>query len=106
MEAVSGSLRPQPNKIMLAKYKIEYAIPFSDHEQQQQHLADEPVACEEFLSELLERSFKIHAVLHEGVALPEAEFDSLIKKAAVMLGTRHISRSLGIDMGDAFHRFG
>jgi hypothetical protein len=91
---------------MLSKYKIEYSIPFSGHEQPQHHLTDDPVACEEFLSELLERNFKIRAVLHDGVALPEAEFDSLIKKAAVMLGTKHISNSLGIDIGDAFHRFG
>jgi len=91
---------------MLAKYKIEYAIPFSRHDQEHHHLTDDPVACEEFLTELLERGFKIHAVLHEGVTLPKVEFDKLIKTAAGMLATKHICRSLGIDMGEAFHRFG
>jgi len=91
---------------MLAKYKIEYAVPFSRHDQPHQHVTQEPVACEEFLSELLEHGFKIHAVLHEGVALPAPEFDSMIKKAAGLLAARRICRSLGIDLGDAFHRFG
>ena len=91
---------------MLAKYKIEYVIPFTGHDQPHQYLTDEPVACEEFLSELLERGVKIDAVLHEGVTLPATEFDSMIKKASRLLATRNISRSLGIDLGDAFHRFG
>ncbi len=91
---------------MLAKYKIEYAIPFTRQDQALQHLTDDPVACEEFLTELLERGFKIKAVLHQGVALPKAEFDKLIKTAAGMLATNHICRSLSIDRVEANHRFG
>jgi len=90
---------------MLAKYKIEYAIPFSRQDQPHQHLTDDPVACEEFLTELLERGFKINAVLHQGVALPKVEFDKLIKTAAGMLMTNHICRSLGIERVEANHRF-
>ena len=91
---------------MLAKYKIEYAIPFKRQDQHLHHLTDDPVACEEFLTELLERGFKILAVLHEGVALPKAEFDKLMKTAAGMLATNHLCRSLGIDRVEAKHRFG
>ena len=91
---------------MLAKYKIEYAIPFNRHDQPHQHLTDDPVACEEFLAELLERGFKIGAVLHEGVALPKVEFDKLIRTASGLLATKHICRSLGIDSAEAHHRFG
>lgn len=91
---------------MIAKYKVEYTIPFSRHNQPQHHLTDDPVACEEFLSELLERGFKIHAVLHEGVALPGVGFDRMIKTAAGILARRHICASLEIDTVEAHKRFG
>jgi hypothetical protein len=91
---------------MLAKYHIDYAVPFHRHDQPHQYLTDDPVACEEFLAELLERGFKIKDVSHEGVALPKVDFDRMIKTAAGLLTTRHIGRSLGIDTVEAHHRFG
>ncbi len=91
---------------MLAKYNIEYAFPLHKGEQPQHHLTDDPVACEEFLSELLERGLRIKSVMHQGVALPGVEFDKMIKTAAGMLATRHICHSLGIDTVEAHHRFG
>jgi hypothetical protein len=102
--ALRGIFTHKP--IMLTKYKVEYAIPFSRHDQPHEHLTDDPVACEEFLTELLERGFKIKAVLHQGVVLPKVEFDKMIKTAAGMLSTNHICRSLGIDRVEAHHRFG
>ena len=99
-----------PLTTMIAKYNIEYAIPLQGrdhpHEQTQHHLTDDPVICEAFLSELLERGIKIKSVSHEGVALPKNEFDMMIKTAAGMLATRHICRSLGVDSVEAHHRFG
>ena len=91
---------------MMAKYKIEYAVPFHRHDQPHHHLTDDPVAGEEFLTELLERGFKITGILHEGVALPKVDFDKMIKTAAGILATKHICRSLGIDTAEAHHRFG
>lgn len=91
---------------MIAKYKIDYSIPFNRHSHQQHHLTDDPVACEEFLSELLDRNFKIHAISHEGVELPRPESDRLIRTAAGLLATRHLCTSLGIDHAEAHHRFG
>jgi hypothetical protein len=91
---------------MLAKYHIDYAVPFQRHDQTHSHLTNDPVACEEFLTELLERGFKITAILHEGVQLPNVDFDRMIKTAAGMLMTRHICRSLAIDSAEANHRFG
>jgi len=95
-----------PTQAMLAKYKIEYAIPFHRHEQPHHFLTDDPVACEEFLAELLERGYKIKEVLHQAVALPKAEFDKLVKTAAGILAGNHICKSLGIDRAEAHHRFG
>jgi len=91
---------------MLAKYNIEYAIPFHRDEQVQHHTTDDPVACEEFLTELLERGIKIKGVTHQGVALPQVEFDRMIKTAAGVLATRHLCHSLGVDSVEAHHRFG
>ncbi|HJX25380.1 MAG TPA: hypothetical protein VJ252_04440 [Chthoniobacterales bacterium] len=91
---------------MLAKYKIEYGIKFHGHTQKHHHLTDDPVAAEQFLSELLERGFQIDGVSHEGVTLPKNESDRMIKTAAGMLATRHICASLGIDTIEAHHRFG
>lgn len=91
---------------MIAKYKIEYAVPFKRHEQGHHYLTDDPVAGEEFLTELLERGFKITSILHEGVALPRVDSDRMIKTAAGILATKHICRSLGIDTAEAHHRFG
>jgi hypothetical protein len=91
---------------MIAKYKIEYAIPFHRHDQPHHYVTNDPVACEEFLTELLERGFKITGILHDGVALPKVESDRIIKTAAGILATKHICRSLGIDTAEAHHRFG
>ena len=65
---------------MLAKNKVEYAVPFRRHDQAHQHLTNDPVECEEFLAELLERGYKITNNLHEGVALPRLEFDRMINR--------------------------
>ena len=91
---------------MMAKYKIDYAVPFNRGDQAHHYLTDDPVAAEEFLTELLERGLKITGIVHEGLALPKVEFDRMIKTAAGMLTTRHICRSLGIDTAEAHHRFG
>lgn len=91
---------------MMAKYKIDYAVPFHRHDQPHHYLSDDPVACEEFLAGLLERGFKITGILHEGVALPKVDFDRMIKTAAGLLTTKQICRSLDLDTAEAHHRFG
>ena len=91
---------------MLAKYKVEYAIPFHGHDQPHQYVTDDPVACESFIAQLLERGFKITQVLHEGAVLPRLEFDRLIKTAAGIVANALICTSLGIDPAEAHHRFG
>ena len=91
---------------MLAKYNIEYGIPFSRHVLTQNHLTDDPVACEEFLTDLLERKFKIISIHHQGVEMPKAESDRMLKTAAGMLAARHLCASLGIRTLEAHDRFG
>lgn len=91
---------------MLAKYKIEYSVPFNRHAEALHYLSNDPVACEEFLTELLERKFKIRSILHEGVELPRVDFDRMIKTAAGILTTKHVCGALDIDSTEARHRFG
>jgi len=94
------------NITMLAKYNIEYGVPFRTHTANQHHLTDDPVACEEFLADLLEHKFKIVSIHHQGVELPGVESDRMIKTAAGILASRHLCASLGIDTVNAHDRFG
>ena len=64
------------------------------------------MACEEFLEELLERGFRIHAIKHEGLDLPKHDFDKMVKTAAGMLASKHICASLGIKSEEEKFRFG
>jgi len=91
---------------MLAKYNIEYATQFKRHAPIHHYHTDDPVACEEFLSELLERGFRINAIHHEGVDLPKASFDQMIKTAASMVAAKSVCHALGITAEEEHYRFG
>jgi hypothetical protein len=67
---------------------------------------DDPVACEEFVEELLERGLSIRAIKHEGVDLPRAEFDRIIKTAAGMMTSKRLCLSLGLKPEEEHFRFG
>ena len=68
--------------------------------------SDDPVACEEFVEELLERGFRIQAIKHEGLDLPKHDFDKMIKAAAGMLASKRICTALGIKPDEEHYRFG
>lgn len=91
---------------MLAKYMIEYAAQFKRRHETYHYSGDDPVACEEFLAELLERGYRIKAIRHEGLDLSKADFDKMIKTAACMLAAKSICTSLGISTEEEHFRFG
>jgi hypothetical protein len=91
---------------MIPKYHIEYAIEFGNRKEPQDYQTDDPVAAEEFLAALLERSLKVRTIKHEGVELPPREFDRMIKKAAESFVAKHIGRSLSLDNEQVHYRFG
>lgn len=91
---------------MIAKYNIEYATQFKRHSPTYHYYSDDPVACEEFLSELLERGYRINAIRHEGVELPKPNFDKMVKKAAGMMAARSVCSALGISVEEEHFRFG
>ena len=91
---------------MLPKYTIDYTAQFRRHAQPNHYSTNDPVACEEFVEELLERGFAIRAIKHEGVELPKHDFDRIIKTAAGMLASKHVCASLGIKADEEKFRFG
>ncbi len=91
---------------MLPKYKIEFGVPFRNHVQRHHYTTDDPVACEDFLAQLLEKGFAVYDIMHEGESLHKKEFDRLIKAAANLLVSRHICTSLHITTEEERFRFG
>ena len=91
---------------MIPKWTVEFSTQFRQHAQPNHYSTDDPVACEEFVEELLERQFPIRKISHEGVELPKGEFDRIVKNAAAMLASKHICASLGIKPEEERFRFG
>lgn len=91
---------------MLAKYKIDYSVQIRQDAHASHHLTDDPVGATEFLSELLERGFRVLAIHHDGVALSRPEFDRMLKSAANLLAARRLCQSLGISTEEERYRFG
>ena len=55
---------------MLPKYTVEYTVELAKHAQRSHYGTDDPVACEEFLAELLERG--IRSLARNSIALSPA----------------------------------
>ena len=91
---------------MIPKYSVEYTLPFRRHAEINHYSSDDPVACEEFIEELLDRGCGIRGIKHDGLSLPPAEFDRIVKTAAGMLASRRICASLGIKPEEERYRFG
>ena len=91
---------------MIPKYTVEYSTQFRKHAQTSHYSTDDPVACEEFVEELLERGFPIRTIRHEGIELPKHEFDRMVKNAAAMMASKHVCACLGIKPEEERFRFG
>jgi len=63
---------------MMTKYTIDYAVDLRKGSLPARFTTDDPVACEEALEELLERNFAVKSIKHEGVELPQNEFDHMV----------------------------
>jgi hypothetical protein len=91
---------------MIPKYTVEYGMPFRKQIQPRHYSTDDPVACEEFVEQLLERGLALRAIRHEGLELPPGEFDRMVKTAAGMLAARRVCTTLGIKPDEEKYRFG
>jgi hypothetical protein len=90
---------------MIPKYTIEYSIPLRHQAAISRCCTDDPVACEEFVQELLERGYHIKSIKHEGIALEGAGFDKIIRAAAGMMASKRICASLQIKPEEEKFRF-
>jgi hypothetical protein len=93
---------------MLKKYSVEYSVRLHRHSLPEHHfyITDDPVACEEFVQDLLENGMGIHAIKHEGADLPRPDFDRVVKLAASALASKRICASLSIKPEEEHYRFG
>ena len=91
---------------MLPKYNIEYSVPFRKQAHTNHYMTDDPVAAEEFLTEVLERGFRVGSIYHDGAKLEQKDSDRLVKRAASMLAAKHIRASLGLTGEEEHFRFG
>ena len=94
---------------MIPKYSIEFVTDVKKNKKNSKpnyYSTDDPVACEEFLIELLERSLPICNIRHEGLPMSRAEFDALIKRAAGNLAAKHLCISLNLKPEEEHYRFG
>lgn len=93
---------------MSKKYSVEYSVRLRRHSMPEHHLynTDDPVACEEFVQDLLENGMGIHAIKHDGADLPRPDFDRVVKIAASAIASKRICSSLNIKPEEEHHRFG
>ncbi len=93
---------------MLTRYSIEYSTGFRRHHPSphQQFYTDDPLECEQFIQDLLERGMALHTIRHDGAELPRTEFDRLVKVAAAAGASHRICTTLGIKSDEERHRFG
>ena len=93
---------------MLKKYSVEYSLQLRKHSPPEHHTfyTDDPLTCEAYVQELLDHGMGIHAIFHDGVALPAHEFDRIVKVAANALASQRICASLNIKPEEERFRFG
>jgi hypothetical protein len=91
---------------MISKYNVEYELNFRRPTQPFHYQTDDPVDCEEFLEELLEKKYRVLSIHHDGIPLNQHEFDRMIKTAAGMFAATHICASLKLTTEEEKYRFG
>lgn len=91
---------------MLPKYTVEYSTRAREHAPVNHYGTDDPVACEDFLNQLLENGCRVHTIKHEGIDLPRVDFDRMLKTAAGMAAAKRLCQCLGIKPEEERYRFG
>jgi hypothetical protein len=99
-------LNTEPKERMLPKYKVAFDIDPHGRAPASHFTTDDPVTCEGFLADLLERKVHIGEILHDGVPLGPKEFDGMIRTAVLLLASRHVCAALRISTDEAHVRFG
>src|SRR5436190_22213627 len=90
---------------MIPKYTIEYSLSSLRNQVPNHYGTDDPVACEDFLSELLDRGLLLRGIKHEGIDLPKEDFDRMVRMAASLMAARRVCASLQIKPEEERYRF-
>ena len=90
---------------MLAKYHAQFSIPLEHRRLASDFHTDDPVELERFVSDLLLQGYKINSISHQGVALPQSEFDAVVLLGAKTALIKLLTTSLDIDEAKTRHRF-
>jgi hypothetical protein len=90
---------------MLAKYHVEFSIPLEHRRLVNDFHTNDPVELERFVADLLLRGCKINSISHQGVALPQSEFDSVVLLGAKTAMIKLLTGALDIDEANVRHRF-
>ena len=91
---------------MFAKFAIDYSTRHQHNERAVTYQTDDPMELEEFLVHLLATGSHILEIRHDGQALPQNQFDHLIKKAVDLCAAEMLRTSLEIDRLTLKSRFG
>lgn len=93
---------------MLTKYSIEYSAASRKHPpvRHEYYYTDDPLSCQQFIEDALERGLTLHAIRHDGAMLSAKDFDQMVKVAAGAIASKRICASLGIKIDEERHRFG
>ena len=90
---------------MLTKYHVEFSVLLEHRRLLNDFRTDDPVELERFISDLLLRGYKINSVSHQGVPLPQHEFDSAVLLGAKTAMIKLLTGALDIDEAEMRHRF-
>lgn len=90
---------------MLHKFTIDYARHARSQEPAGTLRTDDPIEAEDYLMQLLLARSRILSIKHEGVDLPQAQFDRMLKVAAERLIAESLGHALDIDVAEVRHRF-
>jgi len=91
---------------MFAKFAIDYSTRHQHADRTETYQTDDPMELEKFLVHLLATGSHILEIRHDGQALPQSQFDHLIKKAIDLCASEMLRTSLEIDGLTVKSRFG
>lgn len=90
---------------MLHKFTIDYTRHPRTDEPAGNFRTDDPIEAEDYLMQLLLARSRILSIKHEGVDLPQAQFDRMLKVASERLVSEVLRHALDIDAAEVRHRF-
>jgi len=90
---------------MLHKFTIAYTRHPRSTEPSGVHRTDDPIEAEEYLMQLLHARSRILSIRHEGVDMPQAQFDRMLKVASERPSSEMLEHALDIDSAEVRHRF-